>query len=100
MTAFGPGRCPSRTLPQPGGSSRPLAVYRERQQPGIQSLLCATHATPYVGDGLDRDGLCNKDRDSHSNEKDAAYDTRPAICFEHVCAYQAETTNHERNRTE
>jgi hypothetical protein len=78
----------------------PVAVYRDRQQPGIQSLLRATHSTPYVGDGLDRDRFCKKARDSHRKEEETGYNTRPAICFEHVCAYQAETTNDERDHTE
>jgi hypothetical protein len=78
----------------------PVAVYRDRRQPGIQSFLRATHATPYVGDSLDGDGFCKKDCDSDRNEEEADYNVRPAICLGHVCAYQAETTKNERDRTE
>jgi hypothetical protein len=61
-----------RTRPAPIGGSRPVPVYRDRQQSDSQSSLGATHATPEVGDGLDRAGFCNKDRDSDRNQQEAA----------------------------
>jgi hypothetical protein len=100
LTAVRAARRQSRTQVTAKVAGRPVPVYRDRRQSGSQSLLWATHATSYVGDGLDRDGFCKKDPDSYRNEEEAGYDMRPAICFERVCAYQAETTGHKRDRTE
>jgi hypothetical protein len=55
--------------------------------------LCSDPVRPVASDVLNRNGFCQKDRDSYRNQEDAGDDARPSICRECVRASQTDNAS-------